>query len=183
MIKIDFGCGGSKKPGFIGVDILQLDGVDIVHNLTSFPYPFEDNSVDEIWLDNVLEHIPNPMRVVEELWRISKGGTKLTIAVPYCRSHWATIDPTHVNFFGVNWFNYFDPSHPFQQKMQYSKATFKVEKFVFDREWLEKGETGIFHRLLLKFAQKNPDGYETKLSHILPLNSLTFYLTAIKPVN
>ena len=102
MKKVDFGCGASKKNGFIGVDILKLDGVDIVHNLTSFPYPFEDNSVDEIWMDNVLEHLPNPMRVVEELWRISRNGTKIIIAVPYFRSHYAFIDPTHVNFFGVN---------------------------------------------------------------------------------
>lgn len=180
MLKVDFGCGASKKPGFFGVDILNIEGVDKVHNLTSYPYPFEDNSVDEIWMDNVLEHLANPMRVVEELWRISKNGTKITIAVPYFRSHYAFIDPTHVNFFGVNWFNYFDPRHDFCKKMQYSKVTFHVDNFVFDREWKETKSAGLFHRLLMNFAQKYPLQYEEKLSHILPLNSLTFYLTVIK---
>jgi len=102
-LKLDIGCGGQKKTGFIGVDILRLEGVDIVHDLTTFPYPFEDNSVDEIYMDNVLEHLPNPIKVIEEIWRISKPGTTITVAVPYFRSHYAFIDPTHVNFFGVNW--------------------------------------------------------------------------------
>lgn len=180
MTKVDFGCGTSKKTGFIGVDILKLDGVDIVHSLTTFPYPFEDNSLDEIWMDNCLEHLPNPIRVIEELWRISKNETKITIAVPYFRSHYAFIDPTHVNFFGVNWFNYFDPKHIFQKKMQYSTATFNVNNFVFDREWTESKSHGFFHGLLIKFATKYPFQYEEKLSHIFPLNSLTFYLTVIK---
>ncbi len=180
IIKIDLGCGASKKPGFTGVDILKLDGVDIVHNLTIFPYPFEDNSVDEIWMDNVLEHLPNPMRVVEELWRISKNATKITIAVPYFRSHYAYIDPTHVNFFGVNWFNYFDSRHVFQTKMQYSHARLNVDKFVFDREWIDTNTCGFFHKNLINFANKRPNSYETKLSHLIPLNSLTFYLTVIK---
>lgn len=179
-LKLDIGCGATKKKGFIGVDILKLDGVDIVHNLTSFPYPFEDNSIDEIWMDNVLEHLPNPIRVVEEIHRISKNGAKITVAVPYFRSHYAFIDPTHVNFFGVNWFNYFDPSHIFQQKYQYSKAKFKIEKMLFDREWLDKKNYRFFHGLLMKFANKRPDTYEARLSHIFPLNSLTFYLTTMK---
>ena len=66
--KIDFGCGSSKKEGYIGVDILSMPGVDIVHNLAQFPYPFEDNEIDEIWMDQVLEHIPNPLLVIEELF-------------------------------------------------------------------------------------------------------------------
>ena len=179
MKKLDLGCGATKKHGFIGVDILKLDGVDIVHNLTSFPYPFEDNSIDEIWMDNVLEHLPNPMRVVEEIHRISKNGAKITVAVPYFRSHYACIDPTHVNFFGVNWFNYFDPSHIFQRKMQYSHAKLKVEKIVFDREWLES-KYGFFHGILIRWANKNLERFEGRLSHIFPLNSLTYYLTIIK---
>ena len=32
-IKIDVGCGSSKLDGFIGIDSLKLDGVDIVHDL------------------------------------------------------------------------------------------------------------------------------------------------------
>ena len=44
-IKIDVGCGSSKIEGFIGMDHLDLPGVDIIHDLNSLPWPFESNSV------------------------------------------------------------------------------------------------------------------------------------------
>lgn len=177
-LKIDIGCGSSKKEGFIGIDIIQLDGVDIIHDLNQIPYPFEISTVDEIWMDNVLEHLEKPMIVIEEIYRICKNHARITIAVPYFRSFYAIIDPTHRNFFGVNWFNYFDPSHLFNEKYQYSKAKFQVEKIEFDREW--KGNMKFFHKMLVRFAEKHPMKYEGKLSHIFPLNSLTYHLTVIK---
>lgn len=180
MKKLDLGCGSSKKEGYIGVDVLPLKGVDIVHSLIQFPYPFEDNSIDEIWMDNVLEHLPNPVRVVEELHRICKPNAKVTICVPYFRSLYAFIDPTHVNFFSVQWFNYFDPKHEFQQRYQYSKATFNIDKLTFDREAVERNTIGFFKKIILWGATKQPNFYERKISHLYPLNSLTFYLTVLK---
>lgn len=39
-MKIDIGCGNSKRSGYIGLDCLKLPDVDIVHDLNTFPYPF-----------------------------------------------------------------------------------------------------------------------------------------------
>ena len=58
MKKLDLGCGRSKKAGFIGLDCLVLPGVDIVHDLTKFPYPFEDGLIDEIWMDQCVGTFP-----------------------------------------------------------------------------------------------------------------------------
>lgn len=178
MIKLDVGCGGSKKDGFIGIDILPLEGVDIVHDLNVFPYPFEDNSIIEIWMDQVLEHLLNPINVVNELYRISQNGTKITIGVPYFRSFYSTIDPTHRNFFGTNWFNYFDPSHILCQKYRYSNSKFKVERIEFEREF--KNEMGYIRKEFIYLAENHPWFYEEKLSHLIPIHSLTFYLTVLK---
>lgn len=180
MKKIDFGCGSSKKKGYVGVDCIPLDGVDIVHNLEVFPYPFNDNEIEEVWMDNVLEHLKNPVKVMEELYRICRHGSKITISVPYFRSMYAYIDPTHVNFFGIYWFNYFDPSHPFYHKYQYSKIKFKVEQIEFNREWKNKGKKDILTSLLVKFAESNPERYERRYSHLIPLDSLTFHLSVLK---
>lgn len=176
-MKINIGCGGQEKEGFIGIDILQFPGVDIVHDLNVFPYPFKDDEIDEIWMDQVLEHLSDPLKVVEELYRISKNDAAITIGVPYFRSFYATIDPTHKNFFGLNWFNYFDPNHYICQRYKYSEAQFNITKIEFDREFIK---AGFFHKKLVYFAQKHPMFYESKLSHLLPLNSLTFYLKVIK---
>lgn len=176
-MKLDIGCGASKKVGYLGVDKLSLPGVDIVHDLNKFPYPFDDGSVDEIWMDQVLEHLNEPLKVVEELYRICKDGALVTVGVPYFRSFYSAIDPTHRNFFSTYWFDYFDPTNPFNKRYQYSEAKFKVVGIKFDREFLKQG---LLHKLVVKFANKYPHVYEARISHLYPLNSLTFYLEAIK---
>jgi len=71
MKKLDIGCGAAKKEGFIGVDKIPFSGVDIVHNLDTFPYPFADNEFEEIEMRNVIEHFSDPSKVMEEIHRIS----------------------------------------------------------------------------------------------------------------
>lgn len=58
-IKLDIGCSGHKHKGFVGMDIREQPGVDIVHNLEQFPYPLPDGSVSQIIASHVLEHM-NP---------------------------------------------------------------------------------------------------------------------------
>ena len=57
--KLDLACGGAKKEGFTGVDIADIEGVDIVHDLNIYPWPFEDGSVEEINCSHYVEHIPH----------------------------------------------------------------------------------------------------------------------------
>ncbi len=179
MKKVDFGCGTSKRKGFIGVDILPLPGVDIVHDLNKFPFPFREDEIDFVWMDQILEHVDKPLKVVEEIYRVCKSGARYYVGVPYFRSYYATIDPTHKNFFGVNWFNYFNPNHNFCKKYQYSHARFRVDRIEFDREW--RGVKRSFLKSkIIKFAEKHPDLYESRFSHLYPLDSLTFYLTSVK---
>src|SRR4051794_17075979 len=80
---LDIGCGPNKVPGAVGVDCLALPGVDVVHDLDSYPYPFAADSVDEIHAYHVLEHVPDVMATMEELWRISKPGATVHIRVPH----------------------------------------------------------------------------------------------------
>ena len=176
--ELNLGCGNLKKNGFIGVDILDLPSVDIKHDLSEFPYPFKNNEISEVWMDQVLEHIENPLTVIEEIYRICCNHAKVTIGVPYFRSHYAVIDPTHKNFFSVNWFQYFNPSSPFFKRYGYSKAMFKILKIEFDREFTDK--SGFPYRLIRWLANKKPEFYEMKLSHLYPLNSLTYYLEVLK---
>jgi len=39
-VRLDLGCGPNKQHGFIGVDAVALEGVDIVCDLESHPWPF-----------------------------------------------------------------------------------------------------------------------------------------------
>lgn len=178
-MKIDLGCGRSKRAGYIGVDILTLPNVDIVHDLNAFPYPFDDATVEEIWLDQVLEHLNDPMRAVEEIWRICKNNAKVFVGVPYFRSFYAVMDPTHRSFFSVQWFDYFDPEKDLSTKYAYSHARFSINRIEFDREY-KQDKLSLLRRMLIRFAERRPITYESRFSHLLPLNSLTFHLNAIK---
>lgn len=97
-LKYNLASGGIKMEGFIGVDIAKTDEVDIVADLTKFPWDFaKDNSVDEIWCSHFFEHMDGGERIkfMDECYRIMKTGAKMTIISPYYTSMRAIQDPTH----------------------------------------------------------------------------------------
>lgn len=173
---LDFGCGNKKRPGSIGIDINPDSSADIIHDLNVFPYPFEDSVFDEIYADNVIEHLDDIIRVMEELHRISKPNALVKVIVPYFRSQWAYIDPTHKHYFTSNSFYYFEPSHSIHIQYKYSAATFKVAPAVFN----EGIKRGVFMSFIKYLANNTPQRYEHYLGHFFPLDSLTFYLRTIK---
>lgn len=169
---LDLGCGKKKRDGAIGVDYSDQHNADIIHDLNVFPYPFESDSIDQVYLDNVLEHLDKPIRVMEEVHRITKEGGIVKVIVPYFRSVWAYIDPTHKTFYTVDSFAYYDPRHSICQRYDYTKARFIVEKIVFN-ETLQNRWT---KKIVIMFANKYPNRYETYLSHFYPLDDITYYL-------
>lgn len=95
-MKLDIACGQSKREGFTGVDIAKCDGVDVVHDLTVYPWPFEDNSVDEAFCSHYIEHVHDLFKFFDELYRILKPGAQVQIIAPYGKSDRAWQDPTHI---------------------------------------------------------------------------------------
>src|SRR6185369_2289998 len=105
-VRLDIACGKSKKQGFTGVDIWQ--GADIVVDLEKYPWPFEDNSVDEVYCSHYIEHVPDLISFANELNRIMKVGAKAEIIAPYYSSIRAWQDPTHLRAISENTFLYFN---------------------------------------------------------------------------
>lgn len=173
---LDLGCGKRKRSGATGIDLNPQSGADIFHDLNVFPYPLADSSFDEIYLDNVLEHLDNVMGVMEEVHRIVIPNGMVHVIVPYFRSRWAFIDPTHRHFFTVDSFSYFDPNHVICQRYDYTSARFSIERIIFN----ETIACGKVARLLKALANKWPHRYERFLAHIFPLDDISFHLKAIK---
>jgi len=177
MIKIlDLGCGKRKQRDAIGIDISKDTDADVIHDLDVFPYPFVDNEFDYVYADNVIEHLEDVVKVLEELHRITKDGATIKIIVPFFRSVYACIDPTHKHFFTVRSFDYFDPENNFNRLYKYSRCCFKVKKVLFDESMRHR----LFGKILTSFANKKPVFYETRISMIFPLNTLTYYLQTLK---
>lgn len=114
-IKLDLGCGGNKQPGFVGIDMRKLPGVDIVHDLEKTPFPLPDECCLQILASHILEHI-SPKRFIplmNELWRIMKVGGQLLISSPYGVSPGFQQDPTHINIMNESTWLYYTPISPF----------------------------------------------------------------------
>ncbi|MBW7955744.1 class I SAM-dependent methyltransferase [Patescibacteria group bacterium] len=121
---LNIGCGNTRIPGSIGVDRVAIpDFVDVVHDLDQVPYPFAKNSIDEIHMYHVLEHLHEPLRKIEELHRILKPGGTLYMRVPHFSSLGAFTDITHVRPFG---YTSFDPLEPGHNHHYYTTVAFKI---------------------------------------------------------
>jgi len=132
MKKLNIGCGNKKMKGWINLDSFPGCYPDLVHDLNSYPYPFYDDEIDEVYADNVLEHLDDKIKPLEELWRICKKGAKITIVVPIVPSVFAFQDPTHKQFYGFSTFDYFTKDHSLNY---YSPIRFKIisKKLLFYR--------------------------------------------------
>jgi SAM-dependent methyltransferase len=98
---LDIGCGSAKFPGAVGLDISANTDADVVHDLDVFPYPIEDGSFDQILMQDVIEHVAQPIRVFEELHRIARPGARIQLRTPHFSSVLAYGDPTHRHYFST----------------------------------------------------------------------------------
>jgi SAM-dependent methyltransferase len=104
---LDVGCGLNKQPGAIGLDISPKTDADVIHDLGDIPYPFADSEFDEVIANHVIEHVPDVMKFMCELYRITRSGGRIRLLAPhYTNPDWPT-DPTHRNHLNCYSFNCF----------------------------------------------------------------------------
>ena len=170
---LDIGCGTKKVPGAVGVDINTNYSADIIHDLNLFPYPFMDEEFDKIHILDTLFMLENSVKVMEEIYRICKPKGLVIVTQPYFRSVWGHVDPLVKSFGTVHSFAFYDPNDPICNRYHYSFARFTTEKIIFDNHLLSPG---IIRRLLIMLANRFPRKYELYLSHLFPLDQITFHL-------
>lgn len=174
---IEFGCGNAKTPGAIGVDINPRSAADVLHDMDVFPYPFESNVADKIICHDVLEHVADFIRTMEEIWRIAKPGCAIDVTGPFMSSVNYFSDPTHRRAFTSRSFDYFLVASDVHRHA-YSTAEFKLHAVEFDplQADLRKG----LDRWLLKMANRHKRIYEERFAFIYPVYQIHFALTAVK---
>jgi hypothetical protein len=68
MKRLNLGAGVDIKQGYINTYITPGRGIDVVHDLNTFPYPFRDNEFDEILAYSILEHVDDLVKTMDELY-------------------------------------------------------------------------------------------------------------------
>ncbi|MBC8052962.1 MAG: class I SAM-dependent methyltransferase [Sphingobacteriaceae bacterium] len=131
-MKLNLGAGGDIRPGYVNHDIVQLDRIDLVHDLNVYPWPMADNAFDEILAIDLLEHLDDFMKAMEEAYRVMKPGGLFRIRVPYWNSWCTHADPTHRRGFHELRFHFFDPNSPYcKERSYYTPARFYIKEEVF----------------------------------------------------
>jgi predicted SAM-dependent methyltransferase len=82
MLKLNLGCGGVYLNGWVNIDI-DSEKADLKHDLKT-PLPYEDNTVDFIYCEHFLEHLPvsDGLALLCECRRVLKPGGVVRVAVP-----------------------------------------------------------------------------------------------------
>lgn len=99
-LKLNIGCGFNQLDGYLNVDSFPDCAPDLLWNLESTPWPFETDSVDEIYANHVLEHLGQQTEtffaIVKEIYRVVRHGGEIRINIPHPLHSSFLIDPTHV---------------------------------------------------------------------------------------
>lgn len=109
---LDLGCGRNKVPGAVGGDRYAVEGVDVVHDLNVYPYPFRSGIFDEIHARHVIEHIESVAAFMAELHRLARGSARVYIHTPHYSYTGSWRDPTHRRNLSSYSFEYFEVGHP-----------------------------------------------------------------------
>ena len=113
-MKLNLGCGHQKIADWVNVDLMPACHPDVVLDLEHFPYPWEDDSVSQVILNHVLEHLgqltETYLKIIQELYRVCRHGAIVYIRVPHPRHDDFLGDPTHVRPITAEGMRMFDQS-------------------------------------------------------------------------
>jgi SAM-dependent methyltransferase len=167
---LDIGCGSAKTPGAVGLDISPDTDADIVHDLDELPYPIEDSSFDQILMQDVIEHVREPIKVLEELHRIARPGARIQLRTPHFSSILAYGDPTHRHYFSTIAIR----SLAEPRFAHYTDVRFRVVHVTLDL-WLPFRMIGLG-----ALANRFPEAYEKYLAFRFPTMNIRAELEVIK---
>lgn len=158
MLALNLGCGiRPDGRGLIpaGAEVVQHDRrlhsphVQVAHDLRATPWPWSAESFDLVLAFDVIEHLVDVLAAMDECWRILKpGGLLIVHTVNVMHGEQAFRDPTHIHFFTIQTFDFFDPDKEWGRN---------YGRFYTDRHWrlLEARPDGL--ELLFRL-QKRPGG-------------------------
>jgi SAM-dependent methyltransferase len=174
--KLNLGCGKDIKNGYVNLDFVKIEGIDVVHNLNKTPYPFKDETFEEIYASSVLEHLDGDwFKIIGELYRILKKEGILIIKVPHFSNAVAFME-NHRRFFRYRSFEDFSEQENLSGLDQKQGYKFKIiyRKIKFTKWPL------IFNYLLELFVNQSRSAsilYEnTFLRSLFPARELIFKL-------
>jgi len=186
-LRIDLGSGTKPRPGFYGLDQLDLPGVDIVADLNRPLGGLPDNCVEHLFSSHALEHVERFLPLMDEIHRIMRPRGLLEIIVPHFSNPYYYSDPTHVRFFGLYTMSYFvdmdkqPGAHKVPAFPTPTRFELELVKLSFYRFNLLDLLVVPFLRYFVNRSPASQHFYELRLSRLFPAAELRFRMRACKP--
>ena len=108
-LRINLGASQTYLPGFVNVDIAEH--AEVTCDLGRDPLPFESGTVDLVFSHHTLEHVPDYLFALSEIFRVLKHDGVLLLQLPYVTlTEFNLVNPYHRHNFSENSFAFFDPA-------------------------------------------------------------------------
>ena len=117
-------------------------------------FPFDDNSVGVIRANDILEHLPDKLHTIKEIYRVLSPGGYLFAMTPSALSQGAYQDPTHVAYYVENSFKYYTEER--FAKYIGTPVRFQAMRLYTTRANQDGVSWVVFHALALKGQEEVP---------------------------
>lgn len=175
MKKLHIGCGDDIKEGYVNVDYIDQPGVDVLHDLGKFPWPFKENTFEEVYASHLLEHVDDLARTMQEINRVCKKGARVIVRVPHFSSGVYYRDPTHKRPFSYFTFDYYCDPNDYYKRTESGLFRVNRRKLNFTR----LAFTSLNH-IFNPIINLNPQIYERFFCWMLPTSEVIFELIVVK---
>ena len=117
-LEIELGCGDRKRHSeAIGIDLLDLPGVDIVGDVAQVLAALPKGCVQRVWSYHFLEHVEDVAIIMRELGRVCAPDAIVELTVPHFSNPYYFSDPTHRRSFGLYTMCYFCNDYLFSRRV------------------------------------------------------------------
>jgi glycosyltransferase involved in cell wall biosynthesis len=131
-MKLNLGCCDAPVSDFVNVDLVAGPAVNQVADLR-LPWPWSDDSIEYIRAWDIIEHLPDKIMTMNEIYRVLAPGGQAEIAVPTTDGSGAFQDPTHVSFWNRRSFLYYEAGNPYRERFAASYGVRAKFRTVWER--------------------------------------------------
>ncbi len=165
-IWLDIGCGIHKTVDCIGIDKIETDCTDYVHDVEKFGIPFSSSTVDGIVMFDVIEHFEDWKFVMHEIYRVLKPEGTVEIHFPGEKSMGYRYHIDHKRVWCKQHFETFDLDNPANNpEFRHMQKSMGITcNFTLKDYWEDGKDDERVCGIILKAVKEYPDNFIPVLS-------------------
>ena len=183
---LELGCGSRKQhPSYVGVDILDYPGVDVVGEAFDVLDLIPDGALAGVCSSHFFEHVGNVQELLAELARVIAPGGRLDITVPHFSNPYYYSDLTHKSLYGLYTFSYWSVDPLLRRRVPTYRRNLAFELYSVRLRFKSPPPFVVRYTLkrlverLVNLSIWTQEFYEENLSQIIPCYELDFRMVRL----